>query len=128
MLLLGYASMLGQCCGKSLAQMPQGLPQLQTCPRSGGASCKESACHCRRHWRHGVDPWVRKIPRRRKCKWQPTQVFLPGKFHGQRNWRASKSQTQLSTHTRLGALSFLLSLPSLFWPTLREKARVWLSP
>ena len=27
--------------------------------------------------------WVEKIPWRRK--WQPTPVFLPGKFHGQRN-------------------------------------------
>ena len=27
------------------------------------------------------DPWVGKIPRR---KWQPTPVFLPGGFHGQR--------------------------------------------
>ena len=31
----------------------------------------------------GVDPWVRKIRWRRK--WQPTPVFLPGKFHGQRS-------------------------------------------
>ena len=30
----------------------------------------------------GFDPWVRKILWRRK--WQPTLVFLPGKFHG---WR-----------------------------------------
>ena len=29
------------------------------------------------------DPWVRKIPWRRK--WQPTPVLLPGKSHGQRN-------------------------------------------
>ena len=29
-----------------------------------------------------VDPWVRKIPWRRE--WQPTPVFLPGEFHGQR--------------------------------------------
>ena len=29
------------------------------------------------------DPWVRKIPWRRK--WQPTPVFLPGKSHG---WRS----------------------------------------
>ena len=29
------------------------------------------------------DPWVEKIPRRRK--WKPTPVFLPGKFHGRRN-------------------------------------------
>ena len=28
------------------------------------------------------DPWVRKISRSRK--WQPTPVFLPGKFHGQK--------------------------------------------
>ena len=31
----------------------------------------------------GCDPWLREIPWRRK--WQPTPVFLPGKFHGQRN-------------------------------------------
>jgi len=41
---------------------------------------KESACQCRRH---KFDPSVGKIPWRRK--WQPTPVFLPGKFHGQRN-------------------------------------------
>jgi len=38
-------------------------------------SGKESACQCRRC---GFDPWVGKIPWRRK--WQPTPVFLPGKF------------------------------------------------
>ena len=32
--------------------------------------------------RPGFDPWVGKIPWRRK--WQPTLVFLPGKSHGQR--------------------------------------------
>ena len=36
-------------------------------------SGKESTCQCRRH---GLDPWVKKIPWRRK--WQPTPVFLPG--------------------------------------------------
>ena len=41
---------------------------------------KESACQCRRL---RFDPWVRKIPWRRK--WQPTPVFLPGKSHGQRS-------------------------------------------
>ena len=44
---------------------------------------KEPACQCRRHKRLGFDPWVRKIPWRRK--WQPTPVFLPGKSHGQRS-------------------------------------------
>ena len=30
----------------------------------------------------GFDPWVGKIPWRKE--WQPTPVFLPGEFHGQR--------------------------------------------
>ena len=33
--------------------------------------------------RLGFDPWVVKILWRRE--WQSTPVFLPGKFHGQRN-------------------------------------------
>ena len=32
----------------------------------GGASGEESACHCRRHKRHGFDLSVRKISGRRK--------------------------------------------------------------
>ena len=46
-------------------------------------SGKESACQCRRHKRHKFGPWVGSIPWSRK--WQPTPVFLPGKFHGPRN-------------------------------------------
>ena len=46
-------------------------------------SGKESACQGRSCRRCGFDPWVRKIPWRRK--WQPTPVFLPGESHGQRN-------------------------------------------
>ena len=42
----------------------------------GGSCGKELACQ-------GFDHWVRKIPRRRG--WQPTPVFLPWKFHGQRS-------------------------------------------
>ena len=33
--------------------------------------------------RHGFNPWVRKIAWRRE--WQPTPLFLLGKFHGQRS-------------------------------------------
>ena len=40
---------------------------------------KEFACQCSRH---RLDPWIGKIPWRRK--WQPTAVFLPGKSHGQK--------------------------------------------
>ena len=43
-------------------------------------SGKEFACQCRR-WQ--FDPWVRKIPWRRK--WQPTPVFLSGKSQGERS-------------------------------------------
>ena len=46
-------------------------------------SGKESACQSRRQERCRFDPWVRKIPWSKK--WQPTQVFLPGKFNGQSN-------------------------------------------
>ena len=46
-----------------------------------GSSDGKSVCQqCRRP---GFDPWVRKIPWRRQ--WQPTPVFLPGKFHGRRS-------------------------------------------
>src|SRR5574337_155407 len=44
-------------------------------------SGKDSTCQCRRRRRGGFNPWVRKIPWRRK--WQPTPVLLPGKSHGQ---------------------------------------------
>ena len=42
---------------------------------------KKKVClQCRRP---GFNPWVGKIPWRRK--WQPTPVFLSGKSHGQRS-------------------------------------------
>ena len=44
---------------------------------------KESACQCRRHKRHGFDPWVGKILCRRR--WQLAPVVLPGESHGQRS-------------------------------------------
>ena len=34
-------------------------------------------------WRHRFNPWVGKIPWRRK--WQPAPVILPGETHGQRS-------------------------------------------
>ena len=45
-------------------------------------SGKEPACQCKRHKRHGFDPWVGKIPWR--GAWQPTPAFLPGESHGLR--------------------------------------------
>ena len=46
----------------------------------GGSGGKESACNA---GDPSFDPWVRKIPWRRKR--QPIPVFLPGEFHGQRS-------------------------------------------
>ena len=56
------------------------------------------------------NPWIRKTPWRRK--WQPTPVFLPGRFHGQRSlagyspWGHKELDTAelLSTHTLLLSL------------------------
>ena len=45
-------------------------------------SSKESACQCRRRKKYGFDPWIRKIPWRRK--WQATPVFLPEESQVQR--------------------------------------------
>ena len=56
-------------------------PQIN-CP-SGFLDGKESAWQYRRHKRHRFDPWVRKIPWRRK--WHPIPVLFPGKFHGQKS-------------------------------------------
>ena len=49
----------------------------------GGTSSEEPAYPSRRQKRCRFDPWVRKIPWRRK--WLPTPVLLPGEFHGQRS-------------------------------------------
>ena len=48
--------------------------------KKGGADDKESACQYKRR---GFNPWVGKIPWRRK--WQPAPAFLPGESHGQRS-------------------------------------------
>ena len=49
----------------------------------GGASGTEPVCQCRRLKRHRINPWVRKIPWRRK--WEPAPVFLPEESHGERS-------------------------------------------
>ena len=57
----------------------------------GGSVMKKSTCQGRRP---RINPWVGKIPWRRK--WLPTPVFLPGESHGQRGlvdyspWRRKK--------------------------------------
>ena len=63
-------------------------------------SDQDSACQCRRCQ---INAWVKKIPWSRKP--QPTLVFLPGKFHGQRSlagyspWGCKESDTSEYAHT-----------------------------
>ena len=54
-----------------------------------------SDCVCLQCGRLGFDPWVGKIPWRRK--WQPRSVFLPGESHGQ----MSLADYSLSGHKEL---------------------------
>ena len=68
------------------------------CHFPGGTSGKELTCQCRRWKRCRFDPWVGKIPQKRK--WQPTPVFLPGGSVDRGAWqttvhRIAKSWTQL---------------------------------
>ena len=97
------------CVGKVMSQlfnMPSRLIITPTIGFTGfprWCSGKESACQCRRCKRHGFDPWVVKIPWRRKLQSPP--VFFLGKFHGQRSlascspWGPRESDTAECTHT-----------------------------
>ena len=60
----------------------------------GDTSGKEPACQCRRHKRHVFDPWVGKIPWRKK--WQPTPVVLPGESIDRGAWHTTVHR---DTHT-----------------------------
>ena len=88
----------------------QGLPRW--------LSGKESACQCRGHKRNRFDPWVRKIPWRRK--WQSTPVFLPGKSHGQRSlegyspWGHKESDMTEHAHTLICIYMPRVSLTACF--------------
>ena len=65
---------------------------------------QERIClQCRRG---GFDPWVGKIPGRRR-KWQPTPVFLPGKSRGQRSLEGYSPWNSPGQNTGVGCLSLL---------------------
>ena len=61
--------------------------------------------------RPGFDPWVGKIPWRRK--WQPTPVFLPGESHGRRSlvdyspWGCKESDTTEWLHFHFPVFLFV---------------------
>ena len=87
---INYQSSIHSFC-KQLVGIPRWL------------SGKEFTCQCRKHQRCRLNPWVRKIPCRRK--WQSTPGFLPGESHGQRSLlgyshKKRDMTEQLSTYTR----------------------------
>ena len=83
----------------------------------GGSVCKESTCSAGDTGRCKFNPWVRKIPWRRK--WQPTPGFLPGKSRGQRSpadCSARGSESQTTSQNIVSSLSFLSSEVMLLKP------------
>ena len=70
-------------------------------------SVKESAYQCRRCRRPRFDPWVRKIPWRRK--YQPT-IILPGKSHRQRS--LSMGNKELGTNVWLSITQSITTVSS----------------
>ena len=79
---------------------------------SRGLSGKAPARQCRRHKRHGFDPWVGKIPWRRK--WHPLQYSFLGNPKDRGAWWATvhgvaKSQTCLSSHARAHRVSTVVA-------------------
>ena len=79
--------------------------------------------------RPGLDPLVGKIPWRREC--QPTPIFLPGEFHGQRSlvspWGHKESDTiEWQTHThRVWVWICSLSISQQQAPRDPEKTLTW---
>ena len=67
--------------GHNLATKP--LPPLSYWASQVALLVKNPPATAGRRKRLGFDPWAGKIPWRRK--WQPTPVYLPGEFHGQRS-------------------------------------------
>ena len=67
----------------SVSVLMLGLAFLVSSEPSQGAQWSRLTCQCRRQKRCRFEPWVQKIPWRRKR--QPTPVFLPGKSQGQRS-------------------------------------------
>ena len=73
---------------------------------------------CLQCGRPGFDPWVGKIPWRRE--WQPTSVFLSGKFHGRRSLAGYSPQGRKESDT-----TERLSFPFLIFVTRKNGINDW---
>ena len=94
-----------------------------------------AGCQCRRNERCRFDPWVGKIPYRRK--WQPTLVFFPEEFHGQRilvgcsSWGGKESDRTAQSSLRLTSIEsvmpssyLILCRPLLLLPPIPPSIRI----
>ena len=68
---------------------------------------QQPTCHCRKQERGGFDPWVGKMPWKRR--WQPPLAFWPGESHRQRSLagcgpqgRTEPDTTEVTSHARRG--------------------------
>ena len=102
------------CIVHGMAKSQTRLSSFDFLDFPGGSDGKASCLPCRRP---RFEPWVGKIPWRRK--WQSTPVLLPGKSHGQRSLvghgvAKSQSWTRLSDftsrHVNTAVLLFLVEL------------------
>ena len=98
-------------------------------------SSKESACQCRRHKRHGFNPWVGKIPWGERLL---TPVFWPGEFHGLYSpWDHKElDTTEWLSHCLKSVYPPPVACGSLGWPPIRfrfdsqilELDEFWIAP
>ena len=94
---------------------------METCEASQVAQWLRIRCQCRRCKRCRFDPWVGKMPWRRK--WHPTPIFLPGTSHAQRSLvgysprgcKESDATERLSTQPHKNMWLLLLSHFSRVW-------------
>ena len=114
---------------RSLPSSSRGTLPVQISPftsHTGLGFCRGWSI-CLQCGRPEFNPWVGKIPWRRK--WQPTPVLLPGQSHGRRSLvgyhpRVTKSQTRLSDFTFTFTLLqyyesyWIRSYPTLVWTSL----------
>ena len=84
----------------------------------GRACVKEPACQCRKQKRQGFNPWVRKIPWRRK--WQPSPVFLPGESHGPRSLACRWGHKESDTIEWLNSNTTFLDCCLVLWRGLKS--------
>ena len=89
-------------------------------------SGKKSVCQCQRCRRHRFNPWLGKIPWRRK--WQPTAVFLLGGSYGQRShmYRLQYMWLQRIGHDWAHTHAYAWTLPACI--VLASRTRHWEIP